>query len=147
MFWFRKISILYRAPLPSKMYSLKLVDIKLKQAKPPSLLFKQGSVGAIAVVCIKKPMDCVPWVFCFSMMRVKKKYTHPPQPNLGRCPRLVEFALSGHQLAGVIKTRMREGVLFKLEVQSLKLQMERLQWGFPIAIALSLNKPPQINEK
>ena len=36
---------------------------------------------------------------------------------------------------------MREGVLFKLEVQSLKVQMERLQWGFPIATALSLNKP------
>ena len=34
---------------------------------------------------------------------------------------------------------MREGVLFKLEVQCLKVQMERLQWGF--AIALSLNKP------
>jgi hypothetical protein len=38
---------------------------------------------------------------------------------------------------------MREGVLFKLEVQSLKLQMERLQRGFPVAIALSLNKPYQ----
>ena len=35
---------------------------------------------------------------------------------------------------------MREGELFKLEVQSLNVQMERLQRGFPIATALSLNK-------
>ena len=119
MCWFRKISILYRAPLPSKMYSLKLVDIKRKQAKPPSLLFKQGAFGAFRAGCVSdgcfysyraadvnplvledkrisiatdehgisrkqntsfnlgfwissKLMDCVPWVFCFSMMRVKK---------------------------------------------------------------------------
>jgi hypothetical protein len=32
---------------------------------------------------------------------------------------------------------------FNWGVQSLKVQMERLQWGFPIATALSLNKPHQ----
>ena len=131
MCWFRKISILYRAPLPSKMYSLKLVDIKRKQAKPRSLLFE------------------IPFVVV----------------NLGRCPRLFEVAHSGLKIridlsrfpVSVIlayaeiqkysqprmELRMREGVLFKLEVQSLKVQMERLQWGFPIATALSLNKPHQ----
>ena len=31
--------------------------------------------------------------------------------------------------------------------QSLKVQMERLQWGFPIATALSLNTPASINRK
>jgi hypothetical protein len=32
-------------------------------------------------------------------------------------------------------------------VQSLKVQMERLQWGFPIATALSLNTTASINRK
>jgi hypothetical protein len=35
----------------------------------------------------------------------------------------------------------------KSAVQSLKVQMERLQWGFPIATALSLNTPASINRK
>jgi hypothetical protein len=35
----------------------------------------------------------------------------------------------------------------KSAVQSLKVQMERLQWGFPIATALSLIRPSSINEK
>ena len=96
----------------------------------------------------------------FFMMRVK---ADPPQENLGRCPRLFEVAHSGLKIridlsrfpVSVIfadaeiqkysqpsmEPRMREGVLFKLEVQSLKVQVERLQWGFPIATALSLNKP------
>jgi len=32
-------------------------------------------------------------------------------------------------------------------VQNLKVQMEELQWGFPIATNLSLNKPLVINGK
>ena len=32
-------------------------------------------------------------------------------------------------------------------VQNLKVQMEELQWGFPIATPLSLNKPTSINGK
>jgi hypothetical protein len=35
----------------------------------------------------------------------------------------------------------------KSAVQSLKVQMERLQWGFPIATALSSNTPASINRK
>ena len=33
------------------------------------------------------------------------------------------------------------------QVQDLKLRMEELQWGFPIATPLSLNKLISINEK
>jgi len=33
------------------------------------------------------------------------------------------------------------------QMQNLKVQMEQLQWGFPIATPLSLNNPTSINRK
>jgi hypothetical protein len=44
-------------------------------------------------------------------------------------------------------THHSEPVVLILYVQNPKVQMEELQWGFPIATALSLIKPISINGK
>jgi hypothetical protein len=45
------------------------------------------------------------------------------------------------------RSRSIATVVLILQVKNLKVQMEELQWGFPIATPLSLNKPLAINGK
>ena len=49
--------------------------------------------------------------------------------------------------AWILKTKWNSAYakLTLKRVQNLKVQMEELQWGFPIATTLSLNKPISIN--